>query len=420
MTQPSRNQTTTLILVLLLLAGVMFLCMAVTGATALWLTVFSRPDAARMTPTPAVQVPATATAETADAPPTQPSVTEVERDHPQVDVETAILTSVYERVSPSVVAVRVLDEDLLGTQEDGGIRPFFFSTGEGSGFVISEEGYIITNDHVIEGAEAIVVEFHDGIQAPAQVVGADPDTDLAVLKVDPEGLDLRPVAFGDIDELRVGDRLLVIGNPFGNVNTLTTGIVSALGRRINVPNTNYALPEVIQTDAAINPGNSGGPMLNARGEVVGVAFMIQSETRSNSGIGFGIPAYLAQRVARAIIEQGEFQYPFVGIRGTTLSPFAARALGLGVERGILIEEVLPDTPAEAAGLRGGDDARQIEGLTFFVGGDVIIAIDGQPVQVFDDLLAYLGRYTSPGDTITLTIYRDGETLDVPITLGVRP
>ena len=194
------------------------------------------------------------------------------------DVETQIYANVYERVNPSVVAVRTLDEEALADSPHTDISPYFFHTGEGSGFVIDEQGHIITNRHVVLGTNSIVVQFHDGILAPAEVVGADRDTDLAVLKVNPEGLDLHPVAFGDIDELRVGDRVIVIGNPFGNANTLTTGIVSALGRQIDLFDSQFQLPEVIQTDAAINPGNSGGPMLNARGEVIGVAFMLQSET----------------------------------------------------------------------------------------------------------------------------------------------
>ncbi len=396
-----------------------FLCFAAISGASLWLVLATRAD--KQNDALDVAAPIVLTSTPTLIPTSTPSAPQSPADLTSTDIETQIFTRVYEQVSPSVVAVRVFDNDALGIGGDvQNVQPYFFSTGEGSGFVIDREGYIVTNDHVIEGAESLVVEFHDGLQAPATVVGADPDTDLAVLKVNPEGLDLRPVSFGNIDELRVGDRLLVIGNPFGNVNTLTTGIVSALGRRIDIPGSPYSLPEVIQTDAAINPGNSGGPMLNARGEVVGVAFMIQSETRSNSGIGFGIPSYLVERVSRAIIEKGVFQYPFVGIRGATLSPFAARALGLDVDRGILVEEVLPGTPADKAGLRGGKETRTIEGVDFVVGGDIILAINGQPVQVFDDLLAYLGRYTAPGDTIELTIYRDGETLTIPITLTARP
>ncbi|HEY52301.1 MAG TPA: PDZ domain-containing protein [Caldilineae bacterium] len=336
------------------------------------------------------------------------------------DVETRIYAEVYERVNPSVVAIMVLDEEMLEDSPHNDIRPFFFYTGEGSGFVVDERGYIVTNRHVVMDADDVVVRFYDGLLAPAEIVGEDRDTDLAVLKVDPQGLDLRPVAFGDIDELRVGERVIVIGNPFGNTNTMTTGIVSALGRHIELFDTQFQLPEVIQTDAAINPGNSGGPMLNARGEVIGVAFMLQSETRTNAGIGFGIPVYFVKRVSEAIIEQGRFRHPYLGIRGSGLSPFVIQELGLPVAYGILIADVLPDTPAAKAGLRGGEDTRLVEGMPFALGGDIIIGVDGRPLKVFDDLLSYLGRYTEPGDDITLTIVRDGEQLEVTVTLEPRP
>jgi len=336
------------------------------------------------------------------------------------DIETRIYADVYERVNPSVVAILVLDEEMLADSPHSDIRPFFFHTGEGSGFVVDKEGHILTNRHVVLDTENIVVQFYDGMLAPAEVVGVDRDTDLAVLKVDPQGLDLRPVVFGSIDELRVGERVIVIGNPYGNTNTMTTGIVSALGRNIELFDTQFQLPEVIQTDAAINPGNSGGPMLNSRGEVIGVAFMLQSETRANAGIGFGIPVYFAERVSRAIIAQGRFRHPYLGIRGSGLSPFVIQELGLPVDYGILISDVLRGTPAAKAGLRGGEETSMIEGMPFALGGDIIIGIDGRPVKVFDDLLSYLGRYTEPGDTITLTVVRDGEQLNFTVTLEPRP
>jgi len=339
---------------------------------------------------------------------------------PNGDVETQIYANVYERVNPSVVAILVLDEEALEDSPHTDISPYFFHTGEGSGFVVDQQGHIVTNRHVVNGASSVVVQFSDGILAPAEVVGADRDTDLAVIKVDPDGLDLHPVQFGDIDELRVGERVIVIGNPFGNSNTMTTGIISALGRHIDLFDTQFQLPEVIQTDAAINPGNSGGPMLNARGEVIGVAFMLQSETRSNSGIGFGIPVYFAERVSRAIVEQGRYRHPYLGIRGNGLSPFVIRELGLPVNSGILVSEVISGTPADKAGLEGGDESRTVEGMPFILGGDIIVGIGGRPVKVFDDLLSYLGRYTEPGDTITLTVVRDGKQIDLTVTLEPRP
>lgn len=334
------------------------------------------------------------------------------------DQDTAIYTRVYEFANPSIVAVRTLDADAAEQAPD--IEPFFFDTGEGSGFVIDTQGHIVTNYHVIEGAGKVVVQFSDGAQAPAEIIGSDRDSDLAVIKIDPEGFDLRPLPIGDISDLKVGSRVIVIGNPFGNANTLTTGIISALGRQISLPNSQFTLPEVIQTDAAINPGNSGGPMLNADGEVIGVAFMLQSETGTNAGIGFGIPAYFVERVARAIVANGAYQHPWLGVRGQSLSPFVSRELNLPVERGVLVVEAIPDGPSEKAGVQGGNEEVEVEGFPFTIGGDIITAIDGQPVTVFDDLLAYLSRYTEPGQQVTLTIVRDGETIDLTITLEPRP
>ncbi|NOZ48429.1 MAG: PDZ domain-containing protein [Chloroflexi bacterium] len=339
---------------------------------------------------------------------------------PGVDIETEIYRSVYDRNNPSVVSVRIITQDILDQIPETDIQPFYYSSGEGSGFVIDTEGHIVTNRHVVSDASSVVVQFYDGILAPAEIVGMDRDTDLAVIKVDPQGLDLRPVVFGDIDTLHVGDRIIAIGNPFGNTNTLTTGIVSALGRQMELPDTDFLLPEVIQTDAAINPGNSGGPMLNAQGEVVGVTFMLQSSTRSNAGIGFGIPVYFVEHVSKALIEQGSYQHAYLGIRGNGLSPFEIRALGLDVKYGILIAEVIPGTPAAKAGLRGGDREVDVEGATFVMGGDIIQAINGQPIKTFDDLLAYLARYTRPGSEVTLSIFRDGKSVDVNVTLAARP
>ncbi len=339
---------------------------------------------------------------------------------PNGDVETQINVRVYEQANPSVVAVRVLDTATMEQAPDPDIRPFFFDSGEGSGFVLDADGHIVTNRHVVDDAKSVVVQFYDGIRAPAEVIGVDADSDLAVLKVDPEGLDLRPLPLGDISDLKVGSRILVIGNPFGNANTLTTGIISALGRQIDLPNSQFVLPEVIQTDAAINPGNSGGPMLNDSGKVIGVTFMLQSTDASNSGVGFGIPVYFVDRVSQAIIADGSYQHPWLGIRGTSISPFEARQLNLPVETGVLVSEALADGPAIKAGVRGGNETVNLEGVDFVVGGDIITAVDGQPVKVFDDLLAYLSRYGEPGTVVTLSVLRDGEPLDIEVTLEVRP
>lgn len=359
----------------------------------------AKPTAAAATPVPAVALPPI---------------------DPNSDVETQINVRVYEQANPSVVAVRVLDATTMEQAPDPNIRPFFFDSGEGSGFILDAEGHIVTNRHVVDDAKSVVVQFYDGVRAPAEVLGIDADSDLAVLKVDPEGLDLRPLPLGDISDLKVGSRILVIGNPFGNANTLTTGIISALGRQIDLPNSQFLLPEVIQTDAAINPGNSGGPMLNDTGEVVAVAFMLQSTNASNSGIGFGIPVYFVDRVSKAIIANGSYQHPWLGVRGTSISPFEARQLDLPVETGVLVAEALADGPAAKAGIRGGDKTVNVEGVDFTVGGDIITAVNGQPVKVFDDLLAFLSRYGEPGTVVTLTVLREGETMDVEVTLEVRP
>lgn len=291
--------------------------------------------------------------------------------------------------------------------------------GSGSGFVWDKKGHIITNYHVIEDASKAQVTLADHSTWDAEYVGGAPEKDLAVLKIKAPAKLLSPIPVGSSDNLMVGQSVFAIGNPFGLDQTLTTGVISALGREIKAAD-GTPIRGVIQTDAAINPGNSGGPMLNARGEVIGVAFMLQSITRANSGVGFGIPVYFVERVSKAIIERGSYEHPWIGISGTTLSPFMIRELGLDAEYGVLISEVIPGGPAAKAGLRGGDEEVTLEGVDFVVGGDIIIAIDDQPVKVFDDLLAYLGRYTEPGMEITLTILRDGETLQAPIVLEPRP
>ncbi len=328
---------------------------------------------------------------------------------PQRDLETQWLTWIYDNVHPSVVNIQ--------TEE-----------GSGSGFVWDTQGHIVTNFHVIHQAQEIRVTFWDDTEVSATIVGEDPDSDLAVIKVDPEGLDLRPVVLGDSLSLRVGERAIAIGNPFGLAGTMTAGIISALGRSIAAPS-NYLIPEAIQTDAPVNPGNSGGPLLNARGEVIGIVSQIRSPVRANAGIGFAVPIHIAKRVVPVLIEKGSYQHPFIGISGTTLSPEKNEALGLPRDlRGAYVNEVLPGYPAERAGLRGGTEETDFtlgmdeNGRPIYLkkGGDVIIAINDQPVRRFDDLLVYLFRYASPGDTVVLTVLRDGKEMKIPVTLGVRP
>ncbi|MGQ9583909.1 MAG: trypsin-like peptidase domain-containing protein [Anaerolineae bacterium] len=350
-----------------------------------------------------------------------------------VDVQTEILTQVYEKVNPSVVNIRVVKvAEGLGPFAVPEIPGFprivptpegepFLEQGVGSGFVYDKEGHIVTNNHVVEGARELEVTFYDDVTFPATVVGTDPDSDLAVIKVDRDPAELHPVELGDSDQVRVGERAIAIGNPFALSGTLTAGIVSAVGRTLPLGQSRFSIPEVIQTDAAINPGNSGGPLLNAQGQVIGVTTAIQSTAGSNAGVGFAVPSSLIRRVVPALIERGHYDHPWLGITGMTLSPELAKALHLSVERGVLVTEVTKDGPADQAGLRGSSgETIRFKGVPIEVGGDVITRIDDQTVRKFDDLLVYLGRHTEAGQEVELTILRAGKEIRISVRLGKRP
>jgi 2-alkenal reductase len=341
------------------------------------------------------------------------------------DYESAVLMNIYDRVNASVVNVSILN---LGSNihigGESGLDPDrYYEAGSGSGFVWDLEGHIVTNNHVVEGADRVIVRFSDGTMSPAEVVGADADSDLAVVQVQAEGYTLVPVARGNLDDVRVGQRVAAIGNPFGLEGTLTTGIVSAIGRSIPA-RASFSIPASIQTDAPINPGNSGGPLLNEQGEVIGVNAQIRSDDRANSGVGFAIPIAIVERVVPALIETGSYEHPYMGVSGATFSPICAGELGLDANlRGAIVLDVIANTPADRAGLRGGSRTNDTE-YQFICpevrGGDVITAVNGEPVTSFDAVLAYLQRYSSPGDTITLTILRDGEYYELDLTLTARP
>lgn len=346
---------------------------------------------------------------------------------PGADVESEILRAVYKKVNPSVV--KVINLDVVEVGDATGEIP----QGQGSGFVWDTEGYIVTNAHVVEGARRVQVVFYNDVTVTGEVVGSDPNSDLAVIAVDPTGLNLVPVEVGNIDEVQVGDRAIAIGAPFDFAGSMTSGIVSGLGRSIRSLNVNFTIPEVIQTDAPINPGNSGGPLLDSQGRVIGVNAQIRTEgnVRANSGVGFAIPVYIVQRVVPALIENGRYDHPFIGISGQTYSPQWAEALGFPPDaRGAYVIEVLPGQPAERAGLRGATQNTNVvvgvnpmtgEPVYLRAGGDLIVAINDQPVQRFDDLLIYLFRYASPGDTVQLRVLRAGGSEEViSLKLGVRP
>jgi 2-alkenal reductase len=259
--------------------------------------------------------------------------------------------------------------------------------------------------------------------ALAEVIGTDPDSDLAVLHINAEGYSLVPVRRGHMEEVTVGMRVAAIGNPFGLQGTLTSGIVSAIGRSISARD-NFSIPDSIQTDTAINPGNSGGPLLNERGEVIGVNAQIRTTDGANSGVGFAIPISIVERVVPALVETGSYAHSYMGVYGATFSPICADDMGLPHDlRGAVVVDVVRDTPAARAGLLGGTRATETRYARICPeesGGDVIVAINGEMVTSFDDVLAYLQRNTSPGDVVTLTIWREGELLDLDLTLAPRP
>jgi 2-alkenal reductase len=298
-------------------------------------------------------------------------------------------------------------------------------TGQGSGFIFDDQGHIVTNNHVVEGATKVLVTFNDGRWAEAEVVAADPQADLAVIKVTPpEGMEWKALALADDGSIKVGHTVIAIGNPFGLAGTMTTGIVSALGRGFPVGSmgARYTLPDVIQTDAAINPGNSGGPLLDLDGNVVGVNFAIESPVRTNAGVGFAIPVSIVRRVIPELIKDGKFEYAYLGLQGNTITPQLAEALELEDNKlGVYVSAVVSGGPAEEGGVQGGsetitDDA----GLEFSKGGDIVVAIDDQPVRRFEDLVSYLVTKAAPGQPVTLTVIRDGEEQQFEVTLAERP
>lgn len=334
----------------------------------------------------------------------------------EMDAQDALLINLYERTNPAVVYIEVLVE------RGGSLRQL----SSGSGFVIDQEGYVVTNNHVVENADALQVTFFDGsVTREAEVVGRDAYSDLAVVKVDAPADRLRPLRLGDSDVLQVGQRVIAIGNPFGLQGTMTAGVVSAVGRTLTsqiLAGGAFSNPEIIQTDASINPGNSGGPLLDSRGRVVGVNTAIRSATGANAGVGFAVPVNTVKRILPDLIEEGAYEYPYLGITSNTNLTVAelAQLLNLPVEQGVLIAEVQPDTAAAEAGLKGGDREVEVMGQSVVAGGDIITAIDGERLRTFDDLVAYLVSDTEVGQDVTLTFIRDGQQMEVSVTLGERP
>ncbi|HWQ45600.1 MAG TPA: trypsin-like peptidase domain-containing protein [Longilinea sp.] len=340
---------------------------------------------------------------------------------PEITDETGVLSmqdtliALYNQVNPGVVAIITVTDQ---------------GSGLGSGFVYDMEGNIVTNDHVVEGATTIEVDFPSGYKTYGEVVGTDPDSDIAVIHVDVPASELHPLTMGDSDRLEVGQVVVAIGNPFNLDSSMSMGIVSALGRtmdslRASPSGSYFSTGDLIQTDAALNPGNSGGPLLNLYGEVVGINRAIQTTATvtgtesGNIGIGFAVSSNIVRRVVPELIDNGVFQYPYIGMSSRdNLSLIELDALGLPANTmGAYVISVNPGGPAEAAGLRGGSGETSIQGL--YSGGDIITAVDGHPVTNFSDFLTYLVINKGPGQDVTLTVLRDGESIDVTLTLGAR-
>jgi 2-alkenal reductase len=317
--------------------------------------------------------------------------------------EEQLLINLYARVSPSVVNIAVL------TPAGGG---------GGSGFVLDTDGRIVTNNHVVEDARQILVRFADDTTVEADLVGADADSDLAVIRVDVPANLLKPVRLGDSSALRVGQRAIAVGNPFGFEQTMTTGIISALGRVVR-QESGFSLAQLIQTDAAINPGNSGGPLLDSKGQVIGVNTLIFSNSGSSSGVGFAVPVDTVRRVVPALIATGRYADPWLGISGLTITPAVAEALALPVDQGVLVQVVVGDGPADQAGLRGNDQQAELDGSILPAGGDIIVAIDGLETRDMDDLIIYLAEKVV-GQSVMLDIIRGDDRQSIEVLLAERP
>ena len=390
-------------LVYIILLFSLFACQSLTNITSLITTQSSLTTPTNTAENVSLQVQPT------DPPPSnQPAI-------PNLVALEDTLVDIYESTSPGVVAIRVLTES---------------GRGLGSGFVIDKEGHIITNFHVIEGFTDMEVDFPSGFKTRGTVIGSDTDSDLAVIKVEAPPEELTPLPFGDSSKIQVGQSVIAIGNPFGLSGTMTLGIVSAFGRTLQslheAPGGGlFTAGDIIQTDAAINPGNSGGPLLNLDGEVIGVNRAIRTynftdgEEPLNSGVGFAIAINIVKRVAPSLISESEYNYPYLGISSLDdLSLVQQESLNRPQPNGAYVIAVTPGSPADKAGLIGGDVPTDEIGL--YAGGDLVIAIDGKTVYQFGDLLSYLLNNKSPGDTITLTVLRDGQEKQLDLVLGSRP
>jgi len=318
--------------------------------------------------------------------------------------------------------------DLFAKSDDGVVQVIVRISNDtstsrdlGSGIVYDLNGNIITNNHVVKNATKITVTFHDGYSYPATIVGTDPFADLAVIKVNADLSVLHPLNLGDSSKLRIGEQVAAIGSPFGLSGSITSGIISQVGRLLETPDTaSYSIPDVIQTDTAINPGNSGGPLLDMQGKVIGINTAIQTNTGEFSGIGFAIPSNTIKKIIPILIKDRHFKHPWIGITGLSIDPDLSNTLQLHVSSGFMIQNVVKESPAGKAGLHGYTNTTTIDGTKYRIGGDIITGIDNNQVRKLEDILNYLQEEKSVGDKITLKILRDGYTTNFDLILEERP
>jgi S1-C subfamily serine protease len=319
------------------------------------------------------------------------------------------LVELFEKSESGVVRIDV--DKINSSLETGSL---------GSGFVFDDLGHIITNAHVVESASSVTITFLDGSQYNAQIIGLDKFTDIAVIKVEEKPRYLHPLQMGDSSTLKVGEQVAAIGNPFGLSGSMTSGIVSQIGRLLPSQDTGFSIPNVIQTDAAINPGNSGGPLLNMAGKVMGINTAIQSGTGQSAGIGFAVPSNTILKVVPVLIEEGKYSHPWIGISGQDIYPELAKVRDLDQSKGFLIVTVVPGSPAEIAGLKGVSEIKIIGDKEYPADGDIIVSVDGKEVRKISDILIHLQEEKSVGDEMILGILRDGEVMHVILALVERP
>jgi len=319
------------------------------------------------------------------------------------------LVELFEKSESGVVRIDV--DKINSSRETGSL---------GSGFVFDDLGHIITNAHVVESASSVTITFLDGSQYNAQIIGLDKFTDIAVIKVEEKPRYLHPLQMGDSSTLKVGEQVAAIGNPFGLSGSMTSGIVSQIGRLLPSQDTGFSIPNVIQTDAAINPGNSGGPLLNMAGKVMGINTAIQSGTGQSAGIGFAVPSNTILKVVPVLIEEGKYSHPWIGISGKDIDPELAKVRDLDQSKGFLIVTVVPGSPAEIAGLKGVSEIKIIGDKEYPADGDIIVSVDGKEVRKISDILIHLQEEKSVGDEMILGILRDGEVMHIILVLIERP